>query len=507
MTRNNNCTIVLVPHYLSVDVYADLALEINKCSEYETCLLVLSEEDKKLAISRGMTEDNVVSYEKKYSQGELDKFGLNELADRFPNVPWGTVVAAERSFTDYSFTFGGVGGRSEKNDYIVPFLLRLICFFDAEYARTKPYAVITVFGDNIYTHTASIIAEEKGIKFLLPHASYLNEIDKPECGYLGNTRFLESFAMVRNYLEYKKRDLTPKERERAEKFSRTLLLYDGKKTLEKIYKKKDFESPVTPNLKNILGYIRHHFVMDRNIYFYKIDIFKKIKANLLRYIRIRLTKNFLKKSSNTLPQKVVFFPMHYQPEASTLINGIWYANQITLIESLSKALPLGYTLIVKEHPRGRGMRPLWQYKHIASLFNVELCELPSKIILERAEAVVTISGSIGLEALAMRKPVLMLGRTFHSFNTVYFRADSMEQMSYTLKCILLDKAFEKIPNLDDEINKSLLAYVDSLYDFFPFGEKRKSLAGVVLEELEKPTKMATEWISSRATSSKFYHPQ
>ena len=198
----------------------------------------------------------------------------------------------------------------------------------------------------------------------------------------------------------------------------------------------------------------------------------------------------------TLPERVVFYPMHFQPEASTLINGIWYSNQVAVIENLSKALPLGYTLLVKEHPRGRGMRPLWQYQHIASLHNVQFCDLPSKEILQRAEVAITISGSIGLEALAMKKPVVMLGRTFHSYNTVYYRADSMEQLTQVLQNILLKNDFSNRPNLEEEIHKALLAYINALYDFFPFGENRKSLAKAVLDELAQPTDKANDWIAS-----------
>jgi len=496
MNHIHNQPIVLVPHYLSVDVYAELAMELADLSVHNTHLLVLSEADKCKAITQGMSQSNVRSYEHAMVQGDLDTFDLEQLAKKFPHVPWGTVVAAERTFTDYSFTFGGTGGRLEKDDYVVPFVLRLVAFFDAEFERLQPRAVVTVFGDNIYTHIASIVAEQKSIPFLLPHASYMNEQDKPECGFFGNTRFMESFAMARNYLDYKSRDLTEAERARAEAFAESLRAYEGTKTLERIYKKKDFEKPITPHRMKIFSYIKEHQALDERVYFYKIDLVRKFKANLFRFIRHRTTVRFLAKQPMTLPERVVFYPMHFQPEASTLINGIWYSNQVAVIENLSKALPLGYTLVVKEHPRGRGMRPLWQYQHIASLHNVQFCDLPSKEILQRAEVAITISGSIGLEALAMKKPVVMLGRTFHSYNTVYYRADSMEQLTQVLQNILLKNDFSNRPNLEEEIHKALLAYINALYDFFPFGENRKSLAKAVLDELAQPTDKANDWIAS-----------
>ncbi len=82
----------------------------------------------------------------------------------------------------------------------------------------------------------------------------------------------------------------------------------------------------------------------------------------------------------------------------------------------------------------------------------------------------------------------------------------MEQLTHLLHSILLDKAFDKIPNLQDEIYKSLLAYGDALYEFLPFGEDRKSLTKVILEELEKPSVELSNWISSRYSSPKKYSP-
>lgn len=498
MNKNSNQPIVLVPHYLSVDVYAKLALELTKLGNADTHLLVLSDTDKQKALAEGIVHEKVRSYEAALYQNELESFNLEQLSEKYPNVPWGTVVAAERTFTDYSFTFGGTGGRIERDDYIVPFMLRLIAYFDAEFNRLQPRAVVTVFGDNIYTHVASIIAEQNGIPFLLPHASYMNEEGRPRCGFFGNTRFLESYAMVRNYLDYKLRDLTYEERQRADAFADSLRKYEGVKTLELIYKNKNYEKPITPNLKKIFSYIKEHQSLNKNVYFYQIDKVRKLKANIYRFFRHRITGKFLGKKQMTLPKdRVVFFPMHFQPEASTLINGIWYSNQIGLIENLSKALPLGYTLVVKEHPRGRGMRPLWQYIHIASLHNVQFSDLASKEILQYSDAVVTISGSIGLEALAMKKPVVMLGRTFHSYNTVYYRANSMEQLTHVLQNILLKNDFQNIPFLEEEIRKVLLSYINALYHFFPFGENRKSLAHAVLLELEQPIEEAQKWIASQ----------
>lgn len=489
-------SIVVVAHHLAVESYATLALALGGQGGWRAHLLVLSDVDADMAGSLGVAPGAIESYEHRFRSNDLNSFSLQLLYSRFPGVPWGTVVAAERSFTDYSFLFGGTGYRPERDSYIVPLILRMVAFFDAEYERLKPKAVVTAFGDNIFTFIAAVIAEEKGIRLLLPQPAYLNEGKSLEAGYFGNSRYLESYAMVRLYLELKSRPLTDAERARARAFADTLIAYDGNVTLSHIYKKKDFEKPLTPQWNRLLSYLLEQRMLDSAVAFYKIDWLRKIAANVKRIFRRKRISSFLARQSQSVPPAAVFYPLHFQPEASTLVNGIWYSNQIALVENLSKALPLGYTLVVKEHPRGRGTRPLWQYQHLASLHNVQFCDLPSKEILRQSEMVVTISGSIGLEALAMKKPVLMLGRTFHTFNSLYFRAEAPENLPGLFRRILIDREFYRNDYLEEDIYRFLLAYVGPMYGFFPVGRRMAELVPMILDELAQPTTSPQDWLDT-----------
>src|SRR5690606_12929500 len=55
-------------------------------------------------------------------------------------------------------------------------------------------------------------------------------------------------------------------------------------------------------------------------------------------------------------ERYVLFPIHFQPEASTLVRGPYYLDQASLIEDIAKSLPVGYRLYVKEHMANRGRR-------------------------------------------------------------------------------------------------------------------------------------------------------
>jgi hypothetical protein len=142
----------------------------------------------------------------------------------------------------------------------------------------------------------------------------------------------------------------------------------------------------------------------------------KIKAN--RY------KNRLKeyyKSLTTQPDfdvKYVFFALHYQPEMSTCPSGDIFVNQRLCIEVLHKHLPSDYLIYVKEHQaqfyshmEGHTSRTKNFYDDLISFPNVRLMPIdsdPFKLI-RNAQAVATITGTIGWEAMVLGKPVISFG--------------------------------------------------------------------------------------------------
>ena len=75
-------------------------------------------------------------------------------------------------------------------------------------------------------------------------------------------------------------------------------------------------------------------------------------------------------------------------------------------------MPAGVPLVVKEHPRSIGFRPFGYYEKLLEIPNVRLAEplLPSIAIVREAALVAVISGTIGLEAAILGKPVLLFGR-------------------------------------------------------------------------------------------------
>jgi capsule polysaccharide export protein KpsC/LpsZ len=105
-----------------------------------------------------------------------------------------------------------------------------------------------------------------------------------------------------------------------------------------------------------------------------------------------------------------------EPELALLTNAPFVRDQFALIVNIAQSLPADMRLYVKEHPvmLSRGRRPLSYYREMSAVPNVRLVDADMHTLLSNAEAVVTITGTAGLEALLLGKPVVTLGNVFYN---------------------------------------------------------------------------------------------
>lgn len=110
-------------------------------------------------------------------------------------------------------------------------------------------------------------------------------------------------------------------------------------------------------------------------------------------------------------KKYVYYPLHYQPEASTCVCAQKYENQMFFIDSWAKSLPADTVLYVKEHYALLGNRDPHFYVDLKKYPNVFLINPleNSRKLIENATAVTTLTGTAGFEALLLRKPVFLGG--------------------------------------------------------------------------------------------------
>jgi hypothetical protein len=155
----------------------------------------------------------------------------------------------------------------------------------------------------------------------------------------------------------------------------------------------------------------------------------------------------------------IYFPLHMIPESTTLIKSPFYPNEIAVIEAVSKSLPMGWKLYVKEHGSMVGERPIKFYKSIKRLTNVRLVRLDAhddpKPWIQNSVGVITLSGSSAFEAAMMGKPSLIFG------NTLFELIKGIEKVSSFAE---LPK---KIISMKDKLSdntKSCAAYLQAIHE-------------------------------------------
>ncbi|MDH5543547.1 MAG: hypothetical protein OEY64_11350 [Nitrospinota bacterium] len=182
-------------------------------------------------------------------------------------------------------------------------------------------------------------------------------------------------------------------------------------------------------------------------------------------------------------EKYLFFPLHFQPEATTIICAPEFVDQLAFVENISRSIPMGYRLYVKEHPNSIGKRPRGYYKRLKDNFNVRLID-PSasgREMIEGAEIVINLTGTAGLEAAILGKKVLNCGLPPFR-DTPFFSFTRDPSMFKEVISDMLSK-----PDSYDE--KSVMAYLvairDSSYDGlhnlphqFPYVMREENIAGV-----------------------------
>jgi hypothetical protein len=140
-------------------------------------------------------------------------------------------------------------------------------------------------------------------------------------------------------------------------------------------------------------------------------------------------------SGFALPDRFVVFFMHYQPERTSVPEGQGYGQQWLALRTLANALPEGYVLVVKEHPStfrynfDPAFRSLELHEQISRLPNTRLVPLnfsPFELI-DKAAAIATITGTVGVEAIIRGKPVIVFGSAQYRGHKGVFQVRSSDE--------------------------------------------------------------------------------
>jgi hypothetical protein len=179
------------------------------------------------------------------------------------------------------------------------------------------------------------------------------------------------------------------------------------------------------------------------------------------YRKFFIDHNLIKNIKN---EKFVYYPLQVDPERVTLTAAPFYSNQLEVIKNIAKSLPVDHYLYVKEHPGQKiiNWRKISFYKQILELPNVKLIHpsVHSKLLLKQCSLVITITSSVGMEALQYGKPVISFGDNNYNGLPSIYRINSLEDLPKVIRVWIEKK-------VDPSEVESFLHYVNNnsfIYD-------------------------------------------
>lgn len=176
--------------------------------------------------------------------------------------------------------------------------------------------------------------------------------------------------------------------------------------------------------------------------------YKSLLDPIVFYIHYQKCKKYYTEAD--FDEKFVYYPLHYQPEASTCVCAQKYEKQLFYIDNLAKSLPADTKLYVKEHYALIGHRDPHFYIELQKYPNVKLINPweSSRKLIEASVAVATLTGTAGLEAMLLRKPVFVCG------NAVYETAPGVIKLDD-----IYDHYLENIENWKRPSREDVIKYL------------------------------------------------
>lgn len=293
-------------------------------------------------------------------------------------------------------------------EYAIKITVGLFLFFENIFSNNK---IDFYYSETIATlqcYIAYIVGKKYGVKYVAQMSARGN-LDSL-FHYFVDDEYQHNASLRQDYLNI---EYTDEEMTIAENYLREFESKDSPPpAMQMVDTKPKFKASFL--FLPIKYFIKKHnkYLNDPCSYMYYKAYEDKFNSVIYYFNYLRAKKYFQKPDYN---KKYVYFPLHYQPEASTCVCAQKYEKQLFYIDNWAKSLPADTILYVKEHYALLGHRGMGFYKELKNYPNVFLIDPweSSRKLIENAEAVTTLTGTAGIEGFLLRKPVIICGNAVY----------------------------------------------------------------------------------------------
>lgn len=328
----------------------------------------------------------------------------------------------------------------------------LLCYFENIFEEKQIDLVLYENVSNTFAHFALFVAKKKGAKYY----------------GIGGSRLPGRFSITDDPLADNNTEKIFKEIQAGQRLiSNELRLWASQyiSNIDKIvpdYMKNNgldrtslFKRYIQRNkLSKIKALIRH--VSDKRLENFQIGNPLRTHFNLfMRNVKRRFKLKYVRRLyDETVPgDNFLLYPIHFHPESSTSILAGTYLDEYEVIRNIAFNLPEGVRLYVKDHISAWGYPTLSFYKKIKRLPNVRLLEpnAPTKQLIKESAGVITLTSTVGYEALLLKKHVYLFGEVFYSFHKGVTHIENPAKLYQHLK-----QCIKNAPDWGDSYNNDFV---------------------------------------------------
>ncbi|WP_417277130.1 hypothetical protein [Castellaniella sp.] len=178
-------------------------------------------------------------------------------------------------------------------------------------------------------------------------------------------------------------------------------------------------------------------------------------------------------------ERYVLYPLHFHPEASTSVFAKDYDDELHIIKAIAYNLPMDTVLYVKEHTAAVGIRGTGFYRRLKNIPNIKLVSprVDTKFLIENSLGVITLTSTVGFEAIVIGRPVVVIGRVFYEQGPGVYRIQCFSDIFNIVK-----HDFRDFKSSQSDIHKFVKSYIDNTSPgnvFISGAENIKNIENVV----------------------------
>ncbi len=138
--------------------------------------------------------------------------------------------------------------------------------------------------------------------------------------------------------------------------------------------------------------------------------------SLRRRLRLRACNSLYEEP--VAGERFLLYPLHFHPESSTSVAAGTYLDEYEVIRNIAFSLPAGTVLYVKDHISAFALPTLDFYRRLSALPNVRLISpfAATKQLIRDSVGVITLTSTVGYEALLLNRRVFLYGSVFYEFH-------------------------------------------------------------------------------------------